>query len=114
MGITRGHWIAVLAACCIASSSSVAQDLAAGHAVAEKFCAACHAIKPGQKSKHRLALTFPAIANRYSVWGLQEALAEGILVGHGDMPKFIFAPEEINNLLTYMDTFTDKKKQKTQ
>lgn len=94
---------------CVAALPVFAQDMKVGQAIAEKLCARCHAIISGQKSKHGLAPTFPAIANRYSVWGLQEALAEGIIVGHADMPKFAFSPAEINNLLAYMDTFTRKK-----
>ena len=95
----------------LAASPAVAQNIPAGQAISEKLCARCHAIRPSRKSKHALAPTFPDIANRYSVWGLQEALAEGIIVGHVDMPKFVFSPTDINNLLGYMDTFTRKNGQ---
>lgn len=94
----------------MAAPSVVAQDQAAGLKLADKLCAKCHAISPGQIGRHPLAPTFQDIANRYSVWDLQEALAEGILVGHAAMPKFILKPEEITNLLTYMDTMTKPKK----
>ena len=83
-----------------------AQNIAAGQAIAERLCSRCHAITPNQKSKHALAPPFPVIAQRYSVWGLQEALAEGIIVGHADMPKFVFSPPQIDDLLGFMDTFT--------
>ena len=103
--------VAALIVCWVSANPAIAQDATAGQAIAEKLCARCHAIRPGQKSKHGLAPAFPVIASRYSVWGLQEALAEGIVVGHADMPKFAFSPTEINNLLAYMDTFTRKKGQ---
>ena len=106
MMFLRFSWIAVLAACCLSPASAAAQNVSAGKVIAETFCARCHGIKPGQKSKHRLAPEFSVIANRYSVWGLQEALAEGIIVGHADMPQYTFSPTEIDNLLAYMDTFT--------
>jgi len=108
MVFRRSAWISALAACAIASGPAVAQTTTAGQKIAEKFCAGCHGIKPEQKSKHRSAPEFNVIANRYSVWGLQEALAEGIIVGHIDMPQFAFSPAQIDNLLTYMDTFTRK------
>jgi mono/diheme cytochrome c family protein len=101
--------IACAILCCLAPISAHAQNVAAGHAIAEKHCARCHAVAEGLKSKHALAPTFPVIANRYSVWGLQEALAEGIIVGHDEMPKYVFTPEQITNLLSFMDTFTREK-----
>jgi mono/diheme cytochrome c family protein len=111
MAINKACRAFLIVTICLAASPAIAQNIVAGQAISEKLCARCHAIKSGQKSKHALAPTFPAIANRYSVWGLQEALAEGIIVGHVDMPKFVFSPTDINNLLAYMDTFTRKNGQ---
>lgn len=100
---------ALIAISLIAVTPTFAQNIAKGETVAEKRCARCHAIRLGQKSKHGLAPAFPVIANRYSVWGLQEALAEGIVVGHADMPRFVLSPEDISNLLAFMNTFSRKK-----
>lgn len=97
---------ALIALAFMATPPAAAQSTVAGEALAEKLCARCHAIKAGDRSRHGLAPAFAAIANRYSVWGLQEALAEGIVVGHADMPKFVLSPSEINDLLAFMDTFT--------
>ena len=91
---------------CLAASTAGAQNIAEGQAIAERLCSRCHAVVLDQKSKHALAPPFPVIAQRYSVWGLQEALAEGIIVGHADMPKFVFSPSQIDDLLGFMDTFT--------
>jgi len=88
------------------SGSAVAQDLAAGRDLAENLCEACHAIGATGESANAEAPTFRDIAARYSVWNLQEALAEGIVVGHEDMPAFTFSPEQIDALLSYMDTLT--------
>lgn len=100
---------ALIALAFLTASPVAAQSTVAGEALAERLCARCHAIRSGDTSKHGLAPTFPAIANRYSVWGLQEALAEGIVVGHADMPKFVLSPREINDLLAFMDGFTRPK-----
>lgn len=86
-----------------------AQDQAQGRELAEKLCARCHAIGPRMTGRHPNAPSFQEIAGRYPVWNLQEALAEGILVGHPDMPKFQLKPAQINALLTYMDTLGPTK-----
>ena len=83
-----------------------AQDQRAGQALAERLCARCHSIDSTSASPLEKAPPFRAIANRYSVWLLQEALAEGIVTGHAAMPEFVLSPDEIANLLTFMDSFT--------
>jgi mono/diheme cytochrome c family protein len=94
--------IALLAA----SNSVQAEDVEAGRDIAERLCAKCHAIGPSSDSSHADAPSFREIASRYDVWNLQEALAEGIVVGHDDMPEFTLTPEQINALLVYMDGMT--------
>ena len=39
---------------------------------------------------------------RYPVEHLAESLAEGIVVGHGDMPEFLFEPDDVEALLAYI------------
>ncbi len=84
----------------------------AGRTLADRLCASCHAIGKTGPSKLAKAPPFRVIANRYSVWTLQEALAEGIVTGHAQMPEFVLNPDEINDLLSFMDTFTAKSKTK--
>jgi mono/diheme cytochrome c family protein len=36
------------------------------------------------------------------VYYLAEAMAEGLVIGHGPMPEFTFTPEEIDDLLAYL------------
>ncbi len=85
---------------------ALSQDIKAGKLLAEKLCAGCHAIGAAGASPLKKAPPFHAIANRYSVWSLQESLAEGIVTGHLEMPEFKFNPDQISDLLTYMDQFT--------
>jgi mono/diheme cytochrome c family protein len=89
-----------------ASAPAHADELAHGRQLAEDMCGTCHAIGPEDETENVEAPTFSEIAGRYSVWDLQEALAEGIVVGHEDMPEFTLTPQQINALLTYMDTLT--------
>lgn len=87
-------------------------DLNKGHALAKKLCARCHAIDLKDASKLPTAPPFRILAARYSVWGLQEALAEGIVVGHPAMPEFVLTPVEIFHLLSYMATLAPAKERK--
>jgi len=89
-----------------ASLPALADELAAGRELAEKMCGTCHAIGPEDETENAEAPTFMEIAGRYSVWNLQEALAEGIVVGHEDMPAFTLQPDQISALLTYMETLS--------
>ena len=57
-------------------------DLEAGQALAKKHCGNCHAVGPTGESRLKAAPPFRDIAKRYSVWNLEEALAEGIVTGH--------------------------------
>ena len=75
-----------------------------GQAIAEANCASCHAIDATSASPHDEAPAFRTLSQRYPVSSLQEALAEGIVVGHEDMPEFTFSPEEVDALIAFMES----------
>lgn len=75
-----------------------------GHAILEANCARCHGIGLEDSSKHEEAPPFRVVVTRYPPEDLAEALAEGIISGHPDMPEFVFQPEEIEAILAYLDT----------
>ncbi len=83
------------------SASADTQD---GEALAQSRCAQCHAIAATGESPYKDAPPFRDIMKRYPSESLAEALAEGIVVGHHAMPEFRFTPEEIDALLSYLDT----------
>jgi len=108
------NWRSLVVAVALAGATILpahAGDLAAGRDLAEDMCGSCHAVDADGKSTNAEAPPFREIAARYSVWNLQEALAEGIMVGHEDMPEFTLSPEQIDALLSYMDTLTPEKPQ---
>jgi mono/diheme cytochrome c family protein len=49
------------------------------------------------------------LAERYPVTGLAEAFAQGIMVGHPNMPNFRFSPAEINEILAYLQTIQTRQ-----
>lgn len=100
--------IALAAAAALLALPAAAQEMsgdpAEGQAMAEELCSPCHAIGESGESRNPNAPPFREVVQRYPVSNLEEALAEGILVGHdAPMPQFTFAPEEIDDLLAYLD-----------
>jgi mono/diheme cytochrome c family protein len=79
-------------------------DVERGKAIAERLCARCHSVTPAGDSPVVLAPPFRQLPQRYPIEHLAEALAEGIVTGHPDMPQFKFSPPEIDALLGFIDS----------
>lgn len=78
--------------------------LAEGRQIATGLCAACHAVSVRDESAHPDAPPLRLLSRAYPVRALEEALAEGIMVGHPDMPPFQLEPDDIDALLTYLES----------
>ncbi|MBB40923.1 MULTISPECIES: c-type cytochrome [Hyphomonas] len=78
-----------------------------GKLIAETRCSTCHAIGPTGSSPHQDAKPFRQLSENYPVRNLEEALAEGIVVGHPDMPMFVLSPYEIDALITYLESIQE-------
>ena len=81
-----------------------------GHVFAEAHCAACHAISATGKSPLRAAPPFRRLSERYAVADLAESFAEGIVIGHTDMPEWVLDRSEITELLGYIDSIQPKRR----
>lgn len=75
-----------------------------GKAFARAHCAHCHAIDRASESPLKAAPPFRTLHLRYPIETLGEALAEGIYVGHADMPAFELTPDQIHDLLSFLKT----------
>jgi cytochrome c len=75
-----------------------------GRALVERECARCHAVSRTGQSRHKSAPPFRDLSKKYPVESLAEALAEGIVVGHKDMPEFIFEPDDVGAILAYISS----------
>lgn len=82
----------------------------AGRALAERHCSECHAVGPTGESPHKDAPAFRTFAKKWPLENLEEALAEGIVTGHPDMPAFVFEPDEIDALIEHLHTLLLKAK----
>ncbi|TCO16262.1 cbb3-type cytochrome c oxidase subunit III [Camelimonas lactis] len=82
---------------------AIASELAeAGRSIAEAKCARCHATGSVGASPHKEAPPFRELARRYPIDNLAEAFAEGLSVGHADMPEFRLSVGQTNALLAYL------------
>ncbi len=100
-----------LAGACWLPGTALAQTsetIRAGYEIAQKFCARCHAIGLHGTSPHPSAPPFRDIAAKGNVQNLEEALGEGIVVGHPDMPQFQFKPREVGALVAYLKSLSGK------
>lgn len=77
-----------------------------GAAIASKLCARCHAVGRAGESPLGIAPPFRDLSKRYPVENLAEALAEGIVTGHPEMPHFTFTPREIDALLAFLESLS--------
>lgn len=81
-------------------------DPAAGRVIAEQNCSGCHAIGRSGDSPQTNAPPMRRFHENWPIEALGEALAEGMVVGHSDpqMPAFRFDPQDIDDLLAYIES----------
>lgn len=77
-------------------------SLQLGASLLEFNCSGCHAIGPEGESPHDEAPPFRTLHERYDVGDLEEALVEGLVSGHPDMPEFQFQPDEAAAIVLYL------------
>ena len=105
--------LAAVLATTTGTNFSFAQPLPAtveeGLFLVQKHCAGCHAISAKDVSKHRDAPAFREVLKRYEASDLEEALAEGILTGHSDMPEFKFEPAHAAAIIRYLNALSEER-----
>lgn len=87
-----------------AATEVLADDALNGEAIVKSECSVCHAIGPAGQSPNPKSPPFRDIVKLYPPENLVEALAEGIVTGHNEMPEFIFEPDEIMDIVDYLNT----------
>jgi mono/diheme cytochrome c family protein len=75
-----------------------------GKRLALTYCAKCHSIDKVSQSPLRIAPPFRTLHERYPVETLQEALGEGIVVGHPTMPQFSFDADQVGDFIAFLKT----------
>lgn len=90
-------------------AAPTAGNIAEGQRLAEINCASCHAIGTSGESPNPLSPPFRTFSRNYPVNRLEEAFAEGILVGHPSMPEFRLEPAQIEDLLGYIQSIQEQR-----
>ncbi len=100
--------IAVLALVTIPSPGAVAQSLKRGEELLTRSCGSCHAVGRSGESPNKLAPPFRTLGQRYPIESLEEALGEGIMSGHPDMPEFSFDARDVGAIIAYLKSIQQR------
>lgn len=105
------HLVLAMAVIGLAACATRQPDVtpeAQGRALAETHCGGCHATGPYDESRAPEAPPLRQLSRNYRVANLEEALAEGISVGHPAMPQFTFSPQEVDALVGYLQSIQER------
>ena len=84
-----------------AMQPAAAEDLKRGEALLTRDCGSCHAVGRGD-GPDKNAPAFRTLGQRYPVESLEEALGEGFMSGHPDMPEFKFDADDVGAIIAYL------------
>ncbi len=91
----------ILALALVTSGPALAQDVAAGHQIAQHWCASCHAVEAGRKTPHKgLPPSFAAIAAMSST--TETSLAVFLSTSHEPMPNIVLNHGQIADVSAYI------------
>jgi mono/diheme cytochrome c family protein len=98
----------IVAIAATAAGSATAQDLKRGQELLTRNCASCHAVGRVGESTHKFAPAFRTLGQRYPIESLEEALGEGIMSGHPDMPEFRFDGGDVGAIIAYLKSIQQR------
>lgn len=81
---------------------AAAEDLKLGQSLLARDCGHCHAVGRTGNSLDKEAPAFRSLGKRYPIESLEEALGEGIVSGHPDMPEFKFDADDVGAIIAYL------------
>lgn len=96
---------AIFAALVLAAAmqpAGAAPDLKHGETLLARHCGSCHALGRSDASADKAAPPFRVLGQRYPVESLEEALGEGFMSGHPDMPEFKFDADDVGAIIGYL------------
>ena len=103
----RGLVIALGAFLSVSSSPVFAQSPAAqrGLTLVRVHCALCHAIDKVSDSSLAIAPPFRTLHVKFPIESLRRRYAEGIVADHPTMPQFRLDPDQLADVMAYLQTF---------
>jgi cytochrome c len=92
--------------------ASAATDLKRGEDLLTRDCAKCHAVGRTGDSPMKEAPAFRTLGQRYPIESLEEALGEGIVSGHPDMPEFEYEADDVGAIIDYLESIQQSASKK--
>src|ERR1019366_500027 len=86
---------------------AAAEDLKRGEMLLARDCGSCHSVGSGD-SPAKDAPAFRTLGQRYPVESLEEALGEGFMSGHPDMPEFKFDADDVGAIIAYLKSIQQR------
>ena len=103
-----GLAVAMAALVVISSQGVFAQSLKRGEELLTRSCGSCHAVGRSGESPTKDAPPFRTLGQRYPIDSLEEALGEGIMSGHPDMPEFSFDARDVGAIIAYLKSIQQR------
>jgi cytochrome c len=82
--------------------ATAADDVKQGEMLLTRDCGRCHVVSRTGDSPNKQAPAFRSLGKRYPIESLEEALGEGIMSGHPDMPEFKFDADDVGAIIAYL------------
>jgi cytochrome c len=101
-------WTAAALLLAAAICPAAAADLKHGEALLTRDCSRCHAVGRTGESPHKGTPAFRTLGQRYPIESLEEALGEGIMSGHPDMPEFKFDADDVGAIIAYLKSIQQR------
>jgi cytochrome c len=108
LGVAGLILAAVLTSVCSPASAAETDREARGRALVTMYCTDCHATENEGESPFPSAPRFRDLHLRYDVELLSEALVEGIVTAHPEMPQFEFDPDQAQDIILYLKSLEPK------
>jgi mono/diheme cytochrome c family protein len=102
MTIVRTILAAAVALAAAMQPATAAADLKLGETLLTRHCGACHAVGKSGDNPQKDAPALRTLSSRYPVEALEEALGEGFMSGHPDMPEFKFDADDVGAIIAYL------------
>ncbi len=96
--------------CFAAAGYAVAADgdVKRGETLLTRHCATCHAVGRVGAGLNPQAPPFRSLGTRYPIDALEEALGEGLMTGHPDMPEFQFSAPDVGAIIAYLKSIQQR------
>lgn len=88
--------------------ATAANDLKLGESLLARHCGSCHAVGKSGDSADKGAPALRTLSSRYPIESLEEALGEGMMSGHPDMPEFKFDADQVGAIIAYLKSIQQR------